>query len=299
MKHPPPTHYDPSVPSRSSRTTWLGCIVSCVIAAAWSCPAIAAGVKVDEGIYLIGRIQEKSISESSGLVASRQRPGLFWTHNDQGHIPVLFGIDRAGHLVSQHRINADLEDWEDLAIDASGQLYLGDLGNNEVTRDELVVYRVKEPTASDPIGAITPNAKWRLRFSQDSFDCESLFIDEGKGYVISKVFNDARGEIFSFDLGVTNVPQTLAKVATLPVTSPITGADLSSDRQRLGIVCKAGAYVLTINGDISAVERIPFHRDKFKKGQIEACAFVPEGLLATEEGRDIYLFVNPAYSASD
>ena len=257
--------------------------------------AYGAGASVGDGVYLVGKIRDKRISESSGLVASRTRPGLFWTHNDRGHAPILFGMDRQGNPISQHAINATLEDWEDLAIDDSGRLYLGDLGNNERKREELVVYQIQEPNPVESRNPVLPSASWRLRFAGMPFDCESLFIDGSKGFVISKVFEDARGEIFSFDLSVTNEPQTLSFVATLPITSPITGADLSPDRNHLGIVCKAGAYVFVVNGDISSVGQAPFHRNKFKEGQIEACSFVPEGLLTTEEGRQIFLFSESAF----
>lgn len=263
---------------------------------AW--PVYGGPVKVEAGVYLMGTIQEPSLSESSGLVASRQRPGLFWTHNDQGHDPILFGMDRRGNPVSRHRIAVELVDWEDLAIDDAGHLYVADLGNNDAKRKELKVYQIKEPDPREPEVALVPLKSWTLRFPERPFDCESLFVDGGKGYVISKVFDDAQGEIYSFDLGKNKSAQTLTWVAKLPVTSPITGADLSSDRKRLGIVCKAGAYVFIIDGDVSSVERARHHRNKFKKGQIEACSFVEEGLLATAEGREIFLFTDAAYRST-
>ena len=41
----------------------------------------------------ITTIKDKSISESSGLVASRTMPGAYWTHNDSGDGPFIYAFD--------------------------------------------------------------------------------------------------------------------------------------------------------------------------------------------------------------
>ena len=44
-------------------------------------------------------LEHEAIRESSGLAASRLRPGVFWTHNDSGDKPRLYAFDTAGtHL---------------------------------------------------------------------------------------------------------------------------------------------------------------------------------------------------------
>src|SRR5258708_2905483 len=43
---------------------------------------------------LLGQLQDSSITESSGIVASRTTPGLFWTHNDSGDGPFIYSFDR-------------------------------------------------------------------------------------------------------------------------------------------------------------------------------------------------------------
>src|SRR5436190_4224224 len=74
-----------------------------------------------------GEIVDSELTESSGLVASRTFPGVFWTHNDHGSIPQLFAISRFGGTLGKFKVTgATISDWEDISIDAAGNLYLAD-----------------------------------------------------------------------------------------------------------------------------------------------------------------------------
>src|SRR5205085_12428518 len=44
---------------------------------------------------LLARLESREVTESSGIVASRRNPGLFWTHNDSGDGPFVYAFDRA------------------------------------------------------------------------------------------------------------------------------------------------------------------------------------------------------------
>ena len=46
----------------------------------------------------------RDIDESSGIVMSRQYPGIFWTHNDSGDLARLFAVRANGQLVAQVRV---------------------------------------------------------------------------------------------------------------------------------------------------------------------------------------------------
>jgi len=84
-------------------------------------------------------------------------------------------------------------------------------------------------------------------------------------------------------------------VACLKIDSPVTGADISADGALLGLVSKAGAYVNRIYGEIASAGKQKPWLTKFHHQHIEACCFVPEGLLATAESREIYLFTDEAF----
>jgi hypothetical protein len=174
-------------------------------------------------------------------------------------------------------------------------LFIGDIGNNDSKQDALAVYEIDEPNPQASAGPISPKRAWNLRFPQAPFDCESLFVWKDQGYVISKVFDNARAQVFRFPLKDTNEPLTLELVATTKIESPVTGADISADGTLLGLVAKNGAYVFRIDGDIAHVTKTKPHHTKLKNQHIEGCCFVPEGLLATSERRMIFLFTDPAF----
>ena len=261
------------------------------------CSALAGeaprGREVAKSVLEIGRIQNPHITESSGVVLSRTQPGVFWTHNDGGgKKQVLYAITREGKSLAEFRVSgALLSDWEDIANDNHGHLFLGDIGNNNAKRSEIAVHQVNEPDLKRAAGFVDVTRSWRLRFPQKPFDCESLVVWGDNGYVISKVFNDQRAELFRFSLTNTHV-QTLERIAELKIESPVTGADISADGKLLAVVAKNGAYVYRIDGDPANVTKHKPHHTKFKHEHIEACTFVPEGLLATAESREIFLFTD-------
>lgn len=85
-----------------------------------------------------------SIIESSGLFV--KNPNQIWTHEDSGNAPELYRFDTTGHLWRVLKItNATNVDWEDLAVDTQGRIYVSDAGNNNNNRRNLVFYRIPDP----------------------------------------------------------------------------------------------------------------------------------------------------------
>ena len=203
--------------------------------------AAEPGQAVAPGVRLVARMSDPRIVESSGVIASRKYADVFWTHNDGGgpKKQVLYAIDREGNTrASFPVIGVTLHDWEDLAIDDAGHLYIGDIGNNDSKRHTLAVYEIDEPNPQAASGSVSPKRAWKVKFPGAPFDCESLFVWKDQGYVVSKVFDKARAQIFRFPLKETNRPLTLELVATTKIESPVTGADISSDGTLLGLVAK-------------------------------------------------------------
>ncbi|MCE3295552.1 MAG: hypothetical protein K0R65_1266 [Crocinitomicaceae bacterium] len=66
-------------------------------------------------------------------------------HNDSGNEPILYFLDLKGNLFHQVKItNASNVDWEDLATDGKGTIYIADIGNNSNRRQDLTIYIIKE-----------------------------------------------------------------------------------------------------------------------------------------------------------
>ncbi|MFN3529283.1 MAG: hypothetical protein ACK417_05120 [Bacteroidia bacterium] len=101
-----------------------------------------------------------TISESSGLVMAG--PDKIWTHSDSGDPNFLFLVDTTGILLRTLVIqNASNIDWEDIARDNEGNIWINDAGNNGQGRRDLRLYRINNPDLhqADTVQAI------RLAFS--------------------------------------------------------------------------------------------------------------------------------------
>src|SRR3954465_12348967 len=91
---------------------------------------LLAGLAGAAALEPLGRLRDPAIREASGLVKSRRHPDLYWVHNDSGNPPCLFAVRRDGTLVRKYTVGVPNVDWEDIAADDRGHLYLGEIGNN-------------------------------------------------------------------------------------------------------------------------------------------------------------------------
>ena len=256
--------------------------------------------------FKLGRIDHKAISESSGIVASRKHPGVFWTHNDSGNGPFLFAITREGSLVAEYPVGSSARnnDWEAISTDDEGHLYIADIGNNDLKRDRILVYRVDEP---DPSTAgkrgkgptLKVNQVLRLKYPDKPFDAESFFVFKARGYVISKQINGKNASVYGFDLAAGGAePAALQHVCDLPLRSPVTDAAISADGQRLAVMTVTGPNLFQINGDVAAAAKAQpasVTYFDFKDMNMEGVTFVEEGLLATTEEGQMLLFGNDQF----
>jgi hypothetical protein len=85
-----------------------------------------------------------TLIESSGLLAFSDNK--LWTHNDSGNTNELFCIDTTAQIIRTLLIsNVQNHDWEDLAIDTQGRVYICDTGNNNNNRTNLAIFRIPSP----------------------------------------------------------------------------------------------------------------------------------------------------------
>jgi hypothetical protein len=71
-----------------------------------SCPDVSPPQVPSLGIHqavprqVVGRVTDPRLAEASGLAASAAHPGLWWTVNDSGGEPVVFGLRAGGEVVA-------------------------------------------------------------------------------------------------------------------------------------------------------------------------------------------------------
>ena len=282
--------------SRARRILLLGCFGPLVIFGL-CVGTVAAPAPPPK--FRAGTIGAEAVRECSGLVASRKHPGVYWTHNDGGNPPAVFAITGEGELIREYAVAAKNVDWEDLATDDAGHLFIADVGTNTGERKEVQVLRIEEPDPRAPLqGRPVPlrvTTTWRLAYPDDKpFDCEALFVLNGHGYVIPKRRDGSVAEIFRFALDPAPPATravTLERVTDLPgVRAPVTAADVSPDGRRLAVLTVFGPYVFDIAGDVTKVTTAKTTFSRYIDPVMEAACFAPEGLLVANESRAIFLF---------
>jgi hypothetical protein len=260
---------------------------------------------------VVGRLKNPSIDESSGLVASRTMPGVFWTHNDSGGGPYVYAFDLNGDSVGVWRVSGvDPDDWEDVSIGPGPQagityLYIGDIGDNDSARREIVVYRVVEPKAgpedrksskSKPL--LTESAEAiRLRYPDGKHDAEALIVHPVSGniYIVTKVALQSAGIYEAAPPFDTSRPITMNRIGELKPTSVfggiITGGSVSPDGTRIALCDYFQAFEATLppnSHNFDDIWKQPLRSLNFgKRNQGEAIAYRLDGraLLGTSEGR--------------
>lgn len=259
----------------------------------------------------LATIKERSISESSGLVASRQTPGAYWTHNDSGGGPFIYSFDNRGDSLGIFSVNAaQNRDWEDISIGPGPQpgksyLYIGDIGDNNDVRQDVVIYRVLEPeltaatrklTKKAP-GTTEPAEAIRLKYPDGSHDAEALLVHPVTGhiYIVTKLMI-ADPTVYEaappFAVGKT---MTMTRLGTIHVPSlfggVVTGGAISPDGRRAALCDYFQGYELVLPAgstdfnDIWKQKMIGFDLGKRKQGESIAYRSDGKALLGTSEGR--------------
>ncbi|MDQ3555961.1 MAG: hypothetical protein M3409_04170, partial [Gemmatimonadota bacterium] len=160
-----------------------------------------------------------------------------WTHNDSGGRPRIFAVDSAGRAAVEVEVaGAHARDWEDIAMGpcpSGACLYIGDIGDNDAVRGEIVVYRVPEPEPGAL--ATSPAESFAARYPGGPRDAEALFVlPSGEIYILTR----GRGhpiELYRYPLplqpGGTVVLERVRQISPGPVSRPhqVTGANATPD----------------------------------------------------------------------
>jgi len=173
-------------------------------------------------------------------------------------------------------------DWEDIAL-AGGMIWLADIGDNELRRDRLQVYRFPEPA----LDATTVTAEvLQLRYEDGPHDAEALIVDapEGALYVITKELLVA-ASVYRAEIGGASGGKTLVleRVGELEL-GLVTAADLGPDGIVVKNYVKGRLYPWTHDGDVISV--LAQDGCAAPVGGGESIAFGHDGnLVAIPEGR--------------
>jgi hypothetical protein len=259
----------------------------------------------------LGVLEDRAIAESSGIVASRTTPGMYWTHNDSGDGPFIYAFDNRGRSHGVWRVTGALaNDWEDIASGPGptpgiNYLYIGDIGDNSRNRSPIFVYRVPEPVITAAEAGVRKKTAQpteaaevlRLRYPDGHHDSEALMVHPvtGKLYLVSKIeFGNAR--VYEADPATAaDGVITMTRVGELSVPSVfggmITGGSISPDGLRVALCDYLQGYELVLPDASSAFNLIwkqplqPVGLGQREQGEAIAYRLDGKALMATSEGR--------------
>jgi len=147
----------------------------------------------------------QEVEETSGLSYFN---GKFWTINDSGGLPMVYGLDTlSGEVVQRIAVkNATNRDWESLATDEE-YLYIGDFGNNSGNRDDLGIYKLplsEFPAMGDAEIAAEfisfeyeDQPKEQVKRKENNYDCEAFLAAGDSLYLFSKNWGNQETRLYA------------------------------------------------------------------------------------------------------
>ncbi len=262
--------------------------------------------------FRVDRILADEIDEPSGLVASRNHSGVFWTHNDSGDAARIFAINAHGQLIASFRLEGAVNhDWEDIAIDDSGNLYIGDFGNNGNDRRDLRVYRVREPDPFSGPHTIPVELEIPFRYADQedfpdwgrrNFDAEALFWMQGSLYILTKHRSDTHTKLYRLRPEAAGQPQVLLPLARFDLGGTrrrffgnATAADLRRDDAILAVLSYRAIHLFERTPDGDELFR-PLRRIELgprQAGLAESIAWDGDELIFGNEQGYLYRIPDP------
>lgn len=103
----------------------------------------------DDALRQLGSVEDRRLTEISGIDLSLNHPGAAWVHNDSGNAAELYLISLEGKTLATVVLEGATNiDWEDLCVfDLWGNNYIcvADVGDNSGRRESCQLYVLKEP----------------------------------------------------------------------------------------------------------------------------------------------------------
>ncbi|KQT16050.1 hypothetical protein ASG31_13820 [Chryseobacterium sp. Leaf404] len=136
----------------------------------------------------------KKLKEVSGIALSQDQKTI-WAIEDAGNKNVVYGLDLKGNLITDVLVeNADNNDWEDITKDKTGNIYIGDFGNNENDRQNLSIIKLDLKDSSQKSTQVIQTTKFHYegqtefppKKSNLLYDCEAFVEKDSSFYLFTK-----------------------------------------------------------------------------------------------------------------
>ena len=249
------------------------------------------------------------LGENSGIEVYNN--SSIWVIEDGNNEDKIYEVNYDGTLLKELKVkHAKNRDWEDLAMDENGNIYIADFGNNYNKRKDLVIYKIPNPEKEK--GKKIDAEKIKFHYPEQKkfppkkenrfYDAEALFYKNNALYIITR----NRSKPFSGETSIYKIPATkgnyeaqlIGKFTTCSKsnTCQVTAADISPDGKKIALLGYGNLWIFT-----------DFTLDNFTTGKMETidletytqlesvCFTDNETLLISDEdtgfsGRNLYSF---------
>ncbi|MCX4567532.1 WD40 repeat domain-containing protein [Streptomyces albogriseolus] len=249
----------------------------------------------DEGFT----INDPRVTESSGLAASRQHPGVYWTHNDSDDGPHLYAVDGStGDTVARLTLTGigTPRDVEAISVGPGDRLFVADVGDNlGGTWPYVWIYELPEPERLQD--ATVRATQYVVKYADGPRDAEAMVVHPktGRVYLIDK--HEDGGHLYEGPEKLSPSGDNVFRPVA-PVELWTTDAALSPDGQHLAVRGYFGGIHYAWNG--GKLERegrlsVPL------QGQGESVTYSADGsrLLFGSEGEQSGVVSRPAPGADE
>lgn len=198
----------------------------------------------------------KVLKEVSGIQYSHKEQA-FWMLNDSGNKSVVYLVSEKGKVQRKLKVDAKNNDWEDITLDATGNLYIGDFGNNGNQRKDLRILKIKTSdldldtkVAVEKIEFYFPEQKkFPPKKKKRYYDTEAFFAWNGFFYLFTKsrVKGDY-GKTFVYQIpnkAGNHKAKLVSEFSTCKNSydCAITGADISKDGKKIALITHQAAWI--------------------------------------------------------
>lgn len=137
----------------------------------------------------------ESLEEISGITLASDS-SMIWAINDSGNKALIYGYQPGSNSIVRTIAitNGDNKDWEDIATDGEKTLFIGDFGNNQNYRKDLVIYSVTIPDslphakteALKTTFTLEDQEKFPPKKKHRNFDIEAFVYSDGFFYLFTR-----------------------------------------------------------------------------------------------------------------
>ncbi len=235
---------------------------------------------------ITGSLQSAGLTESSGIAASANFPGHWWSHNDGKHKTELFLFAEDGKEYGNIQLKGTINrDWEDMSrFDWKDRSYLilGDIGDNMGSRSAITLYLLREPNKR--YGDVAIQYSIKLTYPDGPRDSEAIAVDSKEGfiYILSKRDHPARLYRLPLKTAFSAYEATLQFVGEVDSIPAHTKEDIARDPDHGRWSDQATAMDISTDGTMIALQTykmaLVFSR-KSEQSWLEALNGTPKMIL--------------------